>query len=98
MQTETALKRLENLPDLARSGKRVNGLFRLLSYRPLWTAGLNRIKRNHGAGTPGVDGTKVTDLGDADIATLISQLMDGTYRPTASDWNFDSGLLCEVEL
>jgi RNA-directed DNA polymerase len=81
MQTDTALKRLENLPDLARAGKRLNGLFRLLSYRPLWTAGLNRIKRNHGAGTPGIDRTKVTDLGDADIETLISQLMDGTYRP-----------------
>lgn len=82
MQPDTAIKRLEALPALARAGKPVNGLFRLLTHRPLWTEGLKRIKRNKGAGTPGVDGTKVTDLGDAEIEILIQKLMDGTYRPT----------------
>jgi group II intron reverse transcriptase/maturase len=81
MQTDTAFKRLEALPDLARAGKQVNGLFRLLTHRPLWTEGLDRIKRNKGAGTPGVDGIKVSDLGEADIETAIQSLMDGTYRP-----------------
>ena len=82
MQASTALARLETLPSLALAGKPVNGLFRLLTYRPLWEVGLARIRTNRGAGTPGIDGTKVTALGSADIETAIQQLMDGTYRPS----------------
>src|SRR5271165_6188392 len=81
MHTETALRRLEMLPDLSRNGKRVNGLFRPLTCRPLWEAGLDRIKRNRGAGTPGVDAVKVTALCNADVEALIEQLMEGTYTP-----------------
>lgn len=81
MQTTTALARLEKLPSLALTGKPVNGLFRLLTCRPLWEEGLDRIKSNKGAGTPGVDGTRVADLGSPHIETLIQNLMDGTYRP-----------------
>lgn len=81
MHTATALNRLETLPDLSRARKRVNGLFRLLTCRLLWTNGLDRIKRNKGAKTPGVDGIKMGLLGDADIEAIISQLMDGTYTP-----------------
>lgn len=81
MQAETAIKRLETLPELAQAGKTVSGLFRLLTHRPLWTEGLERIKRNKGAGTPGVDGTKVSDLGETDIEMAIQSLMDGTYHP-----------------
>jgi RNA-directed DNA polymerase len=81
MHTDTALRRLEALPDLAQADKRINGLFRLLTYRPLWTEGLERIKRNKGAGTPGVDGSTVSTLGETDIETIIQTLVDGTYRP-----------------
>lgn len=81
MQPSTALKRLESLPALARAGKPINGLFRLLTHRPLWVEGLARIRANKGAGTPGVDGRSVLDLGDAEIETAIQSLMDGTYRP-----------------
>lgn len=81
MQPDTAIRRLEMLPVLARNGKPVNGLFRLLTHRPLWTTGLARIKRNKGAGTPGIDNTKVTDLGEAEIETLIQQLMEHAYKP-----------------
>ena len=81
MQPHTARKRLEALPDLARAGKPVNGLFRLLSCRPLWAEALDRIKSNKGAGTPGVDGTKVTDLGEAQIEAVIHRLMTGGYHP-----------------
>jgi RNA-directed DNA polymerase len=59
----------------------VNGLHRLLTHRPLWTEGLDRIKRNKGAGTPGTDKITVKNLGETDIETLIAQLMEGTYRP-----------------
>lgn len=81
MHADTALRWLETLPDLSRAGKRVNGLHRLLTCRPLWTAGLDRIKRNKGAGTPGVDGRTMGSLGGAEIEATIQQLMDGTYAP-----------------
>lgn len=81
MHADTALRRLETLPDLSRAGKKVNGLFRLLTCRPLWAKGLDRIKRNKGAGTPGVDGTLMADIGETGIEAIIQQLMDGTYIP-----------------
>jgi RNA-directed DNA polymerase len=81
MQADTALQRLERLPDLARAGKQVNGLYRLLTFRPLWTESLDRIKRNKGAGTPGVDGITVTCLNEVDIEAMIADLMDETYHP-----------------
>ena len=81
MQTHTALARLEKLPNLAVAGKPANGLYRLLTFRPLWEEGLARIRTNKGAVTPGVDGSTVLNLGQSDIETAIQQLMDGTYRP-----------------
>lgn len=81
MQPDTAVKRLEMLPTLARTGKSVNGLFRLFTHRPLWKIGLERIKRNKGAGTPGIDGSKVTDLDEVEIESLIQSLVDKSYRP-----------------
>lgn len=81
MHTDTALKRLEMLSDLSRAGKQINGLFRLLTCRSLWMAGLDRIKRNKGAETPGVDGVPMGSLGIAEIEAIIDQLMGGTYAP-----------------
>src|SRR4051812_565349 len=81
MQTHTALARLATLSNLALADKKVNGLFRLLTCRPLWEEGLARIRANKGAGTPGVDRTTVLDLGTTDIEAVIQKLMDGTYRP-----------------
>jgi group II intron reverse transcriptase/maturase len=81
MQPDTTLARLATLSSLALAGKKVNGLFRLLTFRPLWEEGLSRIRANKGAGTPGVDGTRVTDLGSADIENVIQQLMARTYHP-----------------
>lgn len=81
MQPDTARKRLEALPDLARAGRPVNGLFRLLTCRPLWDEALDRVKSNKGAKTPGVDGAKVSDLGQSHIEATIQQLMAGNYNP-----------------
>jgi group II intron reverse transcriptase/maturase len=81
MQTDTALRRLGTLSTLARAGKRSDGLFRLLTCRLLWTEGLERIKRNKGAQTPGIDGSSVLGLGETDIEALIQALMEGSYRP-----------------
>lgn len=81
MHADTALKRMEMLPELARAGKRVNGLFRLLTCRPLWMAGLDRIKRNKGAETPGVDGQVVGTLGLGEIESAIGHITAGSYSP-----------------
>jgi retron-type reverse transcriptase len=81
MQTDTALRRLGTLSTLARAGKRADGLFRLLTCRLLWTEGLERIKRNKGAQTSGIDGSSVLGLGETDIEALIQALMEGSYRP-----------------
>ena len=82
MHPQTVQRRLDAIPGLARTGKPVNGLYRLLTSRPLWEAALDRIRTNKGARTPGVDGIKVIDLGNAHIEAVIAQLMEGTYRPT----------------
>lgn len=82
MQAATALRRLETLSDLARAGKPVNGLFRLLTCRDSWHEALERIRTNKGAGTPGVDGKVVSEIGKSQIEAVIQQLMEGTYRPT----------------
>ena len=36
MLAETARRRIETLGEVAKDGKRINGLFRLIEYRPLW--------------------------------------------------------------
>ena len=81
MQPLSAHKRLESLPTLARAGKPINGLFRLLSHRPLWVEALARIRSNIGAGTPGVDGLSVLDLDQVDIEAAIQSVVDRSYRP-----------------
>ena len=57
MLTETVLRRLEQLGELSRQGKRVNGLFRLMECPLLWDEAYARIYANNGATTQGVDHT-----------------------------------------
>ena len=56
MQTATILRRIEKLPALSRAGKRINGLHRLMRSRCLYERAYDRVSRNRGAMTPGVDG------------------------------------------
>ena len=63
MLPATAEKRLEQLPILSAQGKRINGLFNLMKHDGLWDAALNRVARNKGAKTPGVDGLTFKDFG-----------------------------------
>jgi RNA-directed DNA polymerase len=56
MLSHTALKRLEQLPKLSVTGKRVNGLLNLMKCDLLWERAYERIARNRGSLTPGVDG------------------------------------------
>lgn len=75
------MARLESLGTIASTGKRTNGLFRLLLSRSLWDEALARIQQNRGAETPGIDRVTVTDLDSSQIDMVIGQLATGTYRP-----------------
>ena len=81
MLPETVMARLEAIPTLAASGKRVNGLHRLMGSRLLWEQGLKKIASNRGAMTPGVDGETFADFGPEDLAPLIASVTTGAYKP-----------------
>ena len=55
MLPATVIRRLEALGEIAKQGKRLNGLFRLMEHPILWQEAYATIYSNHGALTPGVD-------------------------------------------
>lgn len=81
MLPETVMGRLEAIPTLVASGKRVNGLHRLIGSRLLWEQGLRKIASNKGAKTPGVDGETFADFGPGDLDPLIARVTGGAYEP-----------------
>jgi group II intron reverse transcriptase/maturase len=81
MLPATAAKRLEQLPILSAQGKRINGLFNLMKYDALWDAALNRVARNKGAKTPGVDGLTFKDFGPERLNRLKTSVLLNAYRP-----------------
>jgi RNA-directed DNA polymerase len=82
MRSETTMKRLKAIPSVVKSGKRVNGLFRLLSDRSLWHRAYSKIATNRGSMTPGVDGETFDGISLEKIDVLVSRVMEGTYEPT----------------
>ena len=81
MLPETVMNRLEAIPTLIASGKRVNGLYRLMKCRALWERGVQKIVSNKGAMTPGVDGETFADFGPASLNSLITRFISGSYEP-----------------
>src|SRR3546814_15056079 len=81
MLPETVKGRLEAIPALVASGKRVNGLYRLMGSRLLWEEGLQNIGSNKGAMTPGIDGELFADFAPEDLDPIISIATAGTYTP-----------------
>ncbi len=81
MLPETVTNRLEAIPTLIASGKRVNGLYRLMKCRALWERGVQKIASNKGAMTPGIDGETFVDFGPAGLNALIARFMSGAYEP-----------------
>lgn len=81
MQAATIEKRIGSLPALSRSGKRINGLHRLMRSAHLYERAYVRISRNAGALTPGVDGETFDGMTLAKLAGLARRVADGTYRP-----------------
>ena len=82
MQPDSAMKRLEAIPNIVKSGRRVNGLFRLLTCRELWHQAYSRIASNRGSMTPGADGRTFDGASIERFDSLASRVLEGTYRPT----------------
>jgi len=83
MRTEIVEKRLNSLPDLARQGKRINGLHRLLACPRIWELAYEAIAPNRGALTPGVTPDNTLDGFSLErMQGIIDRVMGGTYRFT----------------
>ncbi|WP_413990715.1 reverse transcriptase domain-containing protein [Labrys okinawensis] len=81
MQPHTVEKRLGSIIDLSRQGKRINGLFRLLSAPTLWERAYEQIAPNKGALTPGADPENTLDGFSLErMEGIIARIMDGSYR------------------
>jgi len=81
MRTEIVEKRLNSLPDLARQGKRINGLHRLLACPRIWELAYEAIAPNQGALTPGVTpGNTLDGFSLERMQGIIDRVMGGTYR------------------
>lgn len=81
MQAATIEKRIGSLPALSRSGKRINGLHRLMRSAHLYERAYVRISRNAGALTAGIDGETFDGMTLAKLAAIARRVADGTYRP-----------------
>lgn len=82
MLPNTIEKAVGSLPTVVRSGRRVNGLFRLMKAPLLWELAYQKIAPNKGAMTPGVDGETFDGFSPEKVRSIISRLADGTYRPS----------------
>ncbi len=81
MRSEVVEKRLTSILVLSRQGKRINGLFRLLSCPSIWERAYEDIAVNDGALTPGVDPTNTLDGFSLErVKRIIASVMDGSYR------------------
>lgn len=61
--------------------KRFDRLYRLLRQGGLLALAKERITKNKGAQTPGVDGRTMSDIGNEDLVQLSQELAKGTYQP-----------------
>lgn len=81
MLPETVNRRLETIPEVSRSGKRINGLFRLMETPDLWMRAYQKIHTNKGAITPGVDSNTMDGFSDERVLNLVELLKTDRYRP-----------------
>ena len=74
MQTATILRRIEMLPALSRAGKRINGLHRLMRSSDLYELAYDKVSRNKGAMTPGIDGKTFDGMSLEKLADLARRV------------------------
>lgn len=78
MLTTTVQKRMDMLPNIARAGRPVNGLTRLMASPSLWLNAVERIRKNNGSLTPGVDGQTLDGLTAEQVYRWMQQVRDGS--------------------
>jgi RNA-directed DNA polymerase len=83
MLPNTVERAIGSLPAVVRSGRRVNGLFRLMKCPSLWDQAYQKVASNKGAMTPGVDGRTFDGYSPEKVRAIIAKLTDGTHKPAA---------------
>lgn len=83
MLPSTVERAIGSLPTVVRSGRRVNGLFRLLKSPVLWDQAYQKVASNKGAMTPGIDGKTFDGYSPEKVNAIIARLAEGTYKPAA---------------
>ena len=83
MLPSTVERAIGSLPTVIRSGRRANGLFRLMKSPSLWDQAYQKIASNKGAMTPGVDGKTFDGYSPEKVQAIITKLAEGTYKPAA---------------
>ena len=81
MQAATIVRRIGSLPAMSRSGKRINGLHRLRRSPHLFERAYERIARNKGALTAGIDDETFDGMSLEKLAAISRRVAEGTYRP-----------------
>jgi RNA-directed DNA polymerase len=76
-------RELGHLEKLAKEDptKRFDRLYQLVCQEQLLILARERIRGNHGANTPGVDGQTIDDIDDQEIHRLSQELLHETYPP-----------------
>jgi len=83
MQAVTIQRRIESLPTLSRSDKRLNGLHRLMRSPYLFERAYEKVSRNKGALTPGVDGKTFDGMSLEKLAAIARRVADGSWNRVA---------------
>lgn len=81
MLTDRTTKRLQGLAQCSSNGHKVQRVFQLMTnYPDLWIEVSDKISRNKGASTPGIDG-EIHDDVSAKLDLIRETLRSGAYRP-----------------
>jgi RNA-directed DNA polymerase len=83
MLPNTVERAIGSLPTVVRSGRRVNGLFRLMKSPSLWDQAYQKVASNKGAMTPGINGSTFDGYSPEKVTAIITKLTKGDYKPAA---------------
>jgi len=82
MRTETTIKAIDSIAEVSKKGRKVNGLFRLLTNpEVLWKQAYANIYSNKGAITKGVNQNTLDGFSDERANHLIGMLVNKQYCP-----------------
>lgn len=79
MLSDTTIKRLNTISKISLSGKKINGLFRLMESHNLWKQAYANLGPNKDAITKGIDDVTSDGFSEKRINYLISRMKSGNY-------------------